>query len=507
MGGFANRLFGNEPLFLRERASTTAAGVGTSNTSGSFNEDGSGAISVEPQPGPAGDKLKLTKKSIPDASNTDEVTSFIKQLRAQYPIRVALEEVASYLFEGFRIKPAPKQEVELKKFLYGTGIYSKVWKIGLELISSGWCVVYVSENDKVLPGITVLHNVSVRRGVDGLAHVYLQLSSSMKDAIKKNSKAYPKYWLQQIDNQNGIDITRVHDNKGRLKQGGAYFISVEPDGENIFPISPLYPALSQIIDTARISEAATNIIDFLKLYMLMVTVGNKDGQDLQSGRPKAIPRSRIDEIGRLLSAGYKTGAAVSPADININHVVPEKDPYLIPHQAADHELKAAERIAGTPSFEDAKNEGTARYLGLRLMPKLDVLRNTVILQQFVLPFLADMADRYPMLVDAYPIWGPGSLLDVRTAMERMKAQLATGGCSIQYLNEILDADYDFAREMTRKEYESGFEDTVGMIWEPTQGISDKQLNVQKDAGQTTEPPIKTDKRNSPLADKGGRPTN
>lgn len=501
---FLGRLLGDEPLFARETASAGAPPVGNPNTSASFQDDKSGAMDLGAQTGPAGERLKAARKAIPAASSLDNIVKVVKQVRSQYQVRPYLENVADFMTDGFRIKPVGARPEELDAFLNSTGIYQKVWRAAFELVTLGWCVIYASEDEKTLPGLTVLHNVTIRRGVDGTPHVYLQLSDQAKSAIKANSKNYPKDWQKQLGSSNGVDITRVYDKGGKLVKGGAYFITLEPDGEDIFPVAPLYPALASIMDTERLSDAAGAVIDFVKYYMLHAKLGNDKGQDERTGRIEKVSTKRVDDTKYLLSAGFKTGAIVSPRDVTVEHVVPEIDPLSGATVPEANRFARMKSLIGVPAVEESKNAAAAAYILKEFMPRIDRVRQ-VLMQQFVEPFLRDMASRYSFMENTTAIWGLHSVQDLGALINRAKFQMTTGACSMQYLNELVDPDFDLDREMARKEYEKGFKDTAGMLWEASSGLSAAALEAEANKQDTAAPVPDASSAPDPNADQGGRP--
>ena len=481
--GLLERMFGIQhpaPAQIRERADMSLVGVGAPAATTTFTVDDIGksadlgTLPMDAQTGSSNTSISGAKRAgVPQPGAIDDVISMIKAVRSQYQVRSTFDDAASFVTEGFRVKPAPGKGQDVTQFLVNTDFYNKVWRVALDLLTIGWCVVYVSEMDKQgLPGITVLHNVSVTRGVDGKAHVFLKLTDTTTDAIKANSKFYPKYWAQSLDSKAGIDITRVIDKTGKWKQGGAYFISLEPDGEDVFPVSPLFPVLGDALDADRMSVVMGQIVDFAKYYLFHIKVGNDKGQDERTGKIQQIQKDRIQAIGTTFGIGLRTGAVISAGDVNPEHFMPEKSPFSIPAEDRDFLNEIVRNQVGLPDVTEASSDAAARFVMKSFLPKVETLRS-VIVNRFVLPFIGDMGSRFPQMQGAYPIWGDNAIQELGTIIQKATAQSNTGGCSIQYLCELLDPDYDFDREMTRKVYEAGFADTVGNLYEPAQGLATK----------------------------------
>ena len=498
--GMLEQLFGQktQAQLSREKADSAIVGVGKSATTTNISPDDIGKtldlgyLPLDAQTGTANNSLTGQKRAgVPQPGALDDVIAMIKAVRSQYQVRSTFEDAASLVSEGFRIKPAPGKGDDVKMFLTATDFYNKIWRIALELLTIGWCVVYVSEMDKQgMPGITVLHNVTVTRGVDGRAHVFLKLDDKTVDAIKQNNKFYPKYWSQSLDSRAGIDITRVIDKTGKWKQGGAYFVSLEPDGEDVFPVSPLFPVLGDALDADRMSVVMGQIVDFAKYYLFHIKLGNEDGQDLRTGKVMQIQKDRIQAIGATFGVGLRAGSVISPGDVHPEHFMPEKSPFDIPSKDRDYLNESVRKQVGLPDVTEASSDAAARFLMKSYLPRVETLRQ-VIMSRFVTPFLLDMTARFPQMADSYAIWGDLAIQELATIISKQTAQSNTGGCSIQYLCELLDPDYDFDQQMTRKEYEAGFKDTVGNLYEPAQGLAGKAENANPDAPNPDGTPDKT----------------
>jgi len=510
MAGLLDGLFGNGSLFGRESASTSVLATGAPAGLGATNSTpDSGAIDMDAQLSKAAAKFTAKRASVPSPGAIDELVGIIKAVRNQYQIRSILEDSASYLVEGFRVKGAPGKSDDTTLFVLETDIEAKCWRIVLDLITIGWCVVYVSEMDKNgYPGITILHNCTVVRGVDGKAHIYLKLSDDAKEAIRNNPKMYPKYWQQTLDDSNGIDITRIYDKSGKLKQGGAYFVSLEPEGEDVYPVSPLYPVLGDAVDAERMGVVLGQLMDLVKFYWFQIRLGNDKGQDERDGRIRKVDMTRIQEVGRAFGLGLKSGAIITPGDVNAEHHAPETSPFLLPRAEREALKDVVQDQIGLPDFETASSDAAARMLAKSFLPKIDVLRG-ILLKKFVLPFLLDMGKRFPQVQGMYPILGDNALQELGTNIQKHRQLASTGAYSLQTLNEMLDPNYDFDREMARKEYEAKFKDTVGNLYEAGQGLAGDDPNAanqeEKPAGKSgdtkTDPKTQADPKSQP-----GRPS-
>lgn len=467
-------------------------------------------LNIAANTGASHTKVALTKKSIPKPDDHAGTISYIKQVRAQLRIREPLQSIANQVTNGFRIKGTP----EIKAWFDSVGMYSKVNRIAFELITTGFCVAYVTEpkGKDVLPQINILHNVQVRRSVDGSNLVFLQLSDEAKEAIRADSSNYPSTWAGELDSEIGINITRVMDSKGKVKSGGAYFITLEPDAEDMFPVSPLYAALGYSVDSEKVLLGLGSALDFVKHYLLQILVGNKDGQDMRDGRIKPVSKERVSSTLFSLSAGYTGGALVTPGDVTVQHNIPDKSPYTMHQDAVTQYGKFFKEDIGLPDFANVSSEGVASYLAKMFLPKLELLRVGIIEAQFLRPLMLQLADRVSGLDTGRILWSNSNTQDLKTITDRAKFQLGTGGVSIQYLNEMLDSDYDFDAQMTQKEIELKSKGTIGMPWEPSQNQStiaqDMAATTSSSGDPSTDPlkPAQAKKVPTGLSDGAGRPT-
>lgn len=472
MAGFVEKLFGSNWWERnRESAGASLAGTGISAATSSITDStDTGAIKMDAQLSSAGTKYSGKRNALPTASSIDNLVSIIKQVRNQYQVRQMLEDSASFITQGFRVKSGPGKGADCKQFVVETEIETKANRIALELVTIGWVVVYVSELDKQgFPGITLLHNVKVTRGVDGKPHIFLMLSDDAKKAVAANSQAYPKYWQQSLESDDGIEITRVYDKSGKLKQGGAYFVCLEPEGEDVFPISPLYPVLGDAVDSQRMSSIMGDLMDLVKFYWFQIKLGNEKGQDERDGRIKAISKDRVREVGAAFGLGIKTGALLTPGDVTAEHHMPETSPWALPRSEREILKGVFQDQTGLPKLGEASSDAAAMALARGYLPRVEKLR-AILLNKFILPFLADVSKRFPQMEGSYPILSEDGIQDLGTTIQKHRQLLSTGAYSLQTLNEILDPDYDFDREIARKTYEEGFKDSVGNLYEPGQGF-------------------------------------
>lgn len=487
MAGLLENLFGKGSPFHREAASTNIVGTGTpAATANTNSEPDSGAIDMDAQLSKAASKFTAKRTSVPAPGSVDEIVGAIKAIRNQYQVRSILDDSAAYITEGFRVKPAPGKSEDTLRFALETEIETRVTRLALELITTGWCVVYASEMDKQgYPGLTVLHNCTVVRGVDGKPRIYLRLSDDAKIAIKANPKAYPKYWQEQIDSSNGIDITRVYDKSGKWKQGGAYFVSLEPEGEDVYPISPLYPVLGDAVDAERMGVVLGQLMDLVKFYYWQIKLGNDKGQDERDGRIRKVDMTRIQETGKAFGLGLKSGAIITPGDVKTEHHVPNPNPFLLPREEREALKDVVQDQVGLPEFDRASSDAAARMMAKSFLPKVETLRK-IILNKFVLPFLLDCGTRFPQIQGMYPILNMDAIQELGTTIQKHRQLFSTGGYSLQTINEMLDPEYDFDREMTRKEYEIKSKELVGNIYEAGQGLGGNQ-DCQDNQGGSNQP--------------------
>jgi hypothetical protein len=471
MASLLERVFGEAPLFQREQAGASIIGTGTPAATVNINAAAdTGAVNMDAELSKAGSKYTAKRASIPAPGSIDDLIGVIKAVRNQYQVRGMLEDTAAYITEGFRVKPAPGKWEDVQRFCVESDIHSKVARLALELITVGWAVVYVSEMDKQgFPGITILHNCTVTRGVDGKHHIFLKLSDNAKDAIRSNPKLYPRYWQGGLDSSDGIDITRVYDKSGKWKQGGAYYVSLEPEGEDVYPISPLYPVLGDAVDAERHGKVLGDLMDLVKWYYFQIRIGNDKGQDERDGRIKAISKDRVQQVAQSFGMGIKSGAIVTPGDVNAEHHSPEKSPWEMPRNEREALKDVFKEQIGLPSFENASSDAAARMLAKSFLPKREKLRD-IIVNKFVLPFLLDMGSRFPQMQGAYYIYGKAALEDLGTLVNLHRELYNTGAYSLQTINEMLDPDYNFEREMAQKKFEAKSKDLVGNLYEVGQGV-------------------------------------
>lgn len=471
MAGLFDGLFGNGKLFQREEASASIFGTNApSSVAATTLEADTGAVNMDAELSKAATKYNAKRGNIPGPGAIDDLIGVIKAVRNQHQVRQILEDAAAYIADGFRVKGAGGKNKEARQFVLDTEVEAKVGRMALELITVGWVVAYVSEMDKQgNPGITLLHNCTVTRGVDGKPHIFLKLTEDAKTAIKNNPKMYPKYWNDMMDDQNGIDITRVYKN-GQWKQGGAYFVTLEPEGEDVYPISPLYPVLGESVDAERHTKVMGDLMDLVKWYWFQIRLGNADGQDMRDGRIKPIQKDRITQVGNAFQMGIRSGAIITPGDVNAEHHTPERSPWELPGKERAALKEVFQHQVGLPNFEEANNAAAAQLMAKSYLPRVEKLRS-ILMTRFVEPFCLDMGQRFPAVMeDSYGILSEGAIQDLGTMIQKHRQMQSTGGYSIQTLNELLDPNYDFDKEMVRKQYEEGFKETVGNLYEIGQGL-------------------------------------
>ncbi len=477
------------------------------------------SIDVPGNYGPSTVKVELSRAKIPKPDATDELIAYIKKFRAQFRVREQINELAYMIVEGFRLKGSP----ELKDLEMRLQLGTKLQRIVFELLTLGWCVVYVSEPKDGYPTLTILHNVTIKRSVDGSYMVFLKLDDKAKLAIQANSKYYPGYWTKDINNENGINISRLIDPSGKWKQGGAYFISLETDAEDILPVPPIYPILGYELDSEMILTGLGTAIDLIKFYLLQARIGNKEGQDIRDGRPKPLSKERLMSMVQNISASWKAGALVGASDIEIVHNIPKDDIYDQHLRAVSTYLGLSDQALGKPPLELAKSGDIAIQMLKELLPKIDGMRHHILENMLLKPMLSDMNGRIKgvQLEGARFVWTNLAIHDVRTQIDRAKLQMATGGCSIQYINEMFDPDYDLDEQVLQKKIEQKNAEFIGLIFEPAQGLADKAIAAAPDpaAATSTEVPPTSGKKttgkptpdnpqpNPIAADTGGRPTN
>lgn len=495
------RIFGYS-FFEKEVADATAVAYGNpAETQQTDQADPLSGLNLAANPGPSHQKLTLGKKSVPTPDQHEALIKYIKQIRSQFRIRKFVEEYVDQVTHGLRIKGTP----EIERFARNANLYSTINKVLVELRTIGWCVVYVSEVENQPISMTVLHNVVVKKSVAGNPIIYLKLDTDAKDAVSKQSKYYPQYWGKEVETEQGINITRLYSDPEMTKwtQGGAYFIRVEPDGEDMFPVPPIYPLLLYVLNSEKILEGMTNMVDMVKLYLIHVKLGNELGQDLRDGRIRSVSQDRISKVIQFLSMGYKVGAIVTPGDVSIEQQFLDKSPYAVNNEAVDAFNKLMLGDSGLPAYEHISSEGVAAFIAKRMLPTVDKLRQ-IVMNQWLKPMFEDLNSRGVKGADsARIVWNDMHMFELKTIIDKVKVQLSTGGCSIEYLNEQFDPDYNFEAEMKRKELEQKSAATVGMIWEPSQGQSDKGMEQAKITGAK---PVATPAID-PNADQGGRPTN
>ena len=437
-------------------------------------------LDLTPNYGPQVLSLAFKQSDIPTATQTDNVIKFVKKLRNQSRIRQKLNEVADMVVQGFRIKGSD----DVNNWFIRAEVYQTVQRIAFELLSLGWCVVYVTEDKKGIPTLKVLHNVAVKRGIDGAPHVWLQLDDFVKQAIMKNPKAYPKYWQQELYADPGIDITRVYDGKAqKVKQGGAYFISISTEPEDVYPTSPLYTLASHIIASERMLLDMDSMVEKLATVLTQITVGNKDGQDMRGGKAKVVEKDRTAALGTAFTSAKKSGTIITPGDVAINTVAPASNPYQTQMETAASQFSVVTQGLGAPDIHNVRSEGTADLLARSMFPTIDRVRHGIITQGFLKIMLLDIADRVSGSDKARILYGLDSIIDQADKLNTAKFRWVTGGLSIRAINEMFDPDYDLDAEMLQKQEESSqYKDIVPLLWEPSQGLSTVALEDAKPTG-------------------------
>lgn len=431
-------------------------------------------INLQPNTGSARKAFVLTRKSIPAPTSHAAMIQYVKEVRSQLRVRKVLEEIADQMTLGFRVKG----NAETKALFNRLQLYGVVNRVFFELISLGWCVVYLSEpRDKnQFPTLTTMHNVEIRRALDGQFLTFLQLDTMAKEVVRANAKVYPDYWIKELEDNMGINITRLQDKSGKSSRGGAYFIRLGCDGEDIYPVPPLYPVLEYLIDSERTLDGAGGLLDILKSYLFHIQIGTKDGQDLRDGRMKPVSPERVNAIGSQVAAISQGGVLATAGDVSFNVITPGKDYYEGYQSNIKHYDQMLHEDTGLPYFETISSEGVASYVARQFLPTMEHLRVGIMEAQFLQPLLTDLAAKGVVGADKARLrWGVENVFDLRTIIERAKTQSATGGVSIRYINELLDADYDFDEELVQKQAELAQKDIIGMIWEPSQNLSVKAL--------------------------------
>lgn len=506
---------------LKEMSSNVVA-VGSPNQGAASNPQDEGvAGDIGVLTGPAAQKLKFTRKEIPRPDDPDSMVAYIKQWRAQLKVRSVLTELGNALVDGFRLKGSP----ELEAWASQQRLYAKLQRIAIDLCTIGWCVVYVSEDPKLPPSLTVLHNVALKRDVYGNEIIYLQLSDEARTAVSTNSKFYPSYWTQQLDSSSGINITRIYKNSAnndgmgttKLTQGGAYFITIEGDGEDLLPLSPIYPFLAMAADAEKISDSVGSFVDAIKYYLLHAKVGDKVGSDARDGRPKPPSKERLTSVLNALSMGFRAGALVTPADVDVSYQVLDKDPLTIPRSAFMHTQADLRKEVGVPDYQDASSEGAAMFMARSFLPSIRFIRHACIVQQFLLPLLADLkaGNRIPGVEKARILWSEDSVHDLGTKLNVAKFKHSTGAYSLQSICEYLDPDYNQEAEFEQKKFEQNNSELIGNIYEISQGQSDKALELAAQQKKQAEQQPKEkpadgktpagENTPAPTEDPGGRP--
>lgn len=467
-----------------ERASVLA--VGSPNQAAPAAEmDQTVAGDINVLAGSASKALTIARKEIPKPDDPDGLVAYIKSWRAQLRPRGIVNDLAYTIVDNFRLKGTP----ELQQWAYQQRLYTKLQRIALDLTTIGWCVVYVSEDPKAPPALMVLHNVSVKRDVLGNEVIYLQLTDDAKEAIQKNPGSYPSYWSQYLDQESGINITRTYDSSGKLTQGGAYFISIGSDSEDVLPVPPVFPYLGMSVDGERVSEQMGAYVDMVKHYLIHAKVGDKVGADLRDGRPKPPTKERLNSILNSLSVGFRSGALVTPSDVDVNITIPEGDPFAVIRNTRTGVMDELRAVLGTPDFSDVQSEGAGALLARGFLPSLHYIRHACIEDQLLRPLLADMASqsRIPGADAPRFLWSDDVSFDLGTRINLVKQKAATGGYSIRTLCESLDPDYNQDAEFEQKQIEQKSIDVIGNIYEPAQGVCDKALQQQEAAPESSDP--------------------
>jgi hypothetical protein len=431
--------------------------------------------------GPTTNRLKLTRKEIPKPEDPDAMVNYIKQWRAQLRIRPILTDLAATIVDNFRLKGSP----ELEAWTFQQRVYSKLQRVALDLATIGWCVVYVSEDPKAPPTLTILHNVAIKRDVLGNEIVYLQLSDEAKAAVKLNSANYPSYWSTYMDDPAGINITRVYDTGGKLTQGGAYFITIEGDSEDTLPLAPVFPFLGSTVDGERISEQLGAFVDMVKHYLIHAKVGDKVGADARDGRPKPPSKERLNAVLNSLSVGFRSGALVTPADVDVEIKTLDKDPFDVVRKNQTATNSDLQRNIGVPPYDEASSEGAAMFMARSFLPATRFLRHGCIMDQLLKPLMADLAaqGRMPGAETARFLWSEDSVHDLGTKLNVVKFKQSTGAYSLQSLCEYMDPDYNLEAELEQKKTEQKSSDVIGNIYEVGQGNSDKTLEAENQAAK------------------------
>lgn len=466
--------------------------VGLPNAAQSGGGANGEVLDLSPNYGSATQALAFKQSDIPRLSDPDNVIKFIKKLRNQTRLNAKFMEIADQIVQGFRIKGSE----EVNNWFIRASVYSAVQRIAYELMTLGWCVVYVNEDKKGLPTLQVLHNVTVKRGIDGTPHVWLQLDSNVKTALKANSKLFPKYWMQQVDLNTGIDITRVYDGKGmKLKQGGAYYISLPTEPEDVYPVPPLYALASHLISSERLLLNVDGLSEVMATVLTQITVGNDQGQDMRSGKAKIVEADRTKKIGEAFLAAKKSGTIVTPGDIAIKTVTPDTNPYTNNLETAKAQGALVQEGIGLPDFQNVPSEGAAAFLARSMFPTIDRVRNGIIQQTFLKVLLLDIADRVSGAEKARILFSLDSIVPLSDKLNIGKFRWTTGGMSIQQINEMFDPDYDREVAMEEKTFErDNYTDVVPLLWEPSQGLSDVALeSAPKTAPKGTDPAAPTPK--------------
>lgn len=457
--------------------------VGKPNTAAPGIGDDGMALDLTPNYSKAGQKLVLKRASLPTLTATNTVIDFIKQLRSQTRVRRELERLANYMVMGLRIKGTP----EVQAWFSRAEMYKQMHRIAFELLTLGWCVVYLNEDKKsVNPNITIMHNVAVKRGIDGAPRVWLYLDDLVKNVVRTQGKQFPKYWSKSVDSPFGIDITRVYDNSGAIKQGGAYFISMPCEPEDVYPVPPLFALLGSVVDTERMLNDVGAAAEKLVPLLTQIRLGNELGQDLRSGRIKAVEGDRVTKVSQTFTAAKTTGTFVGPGDIEVLYKYPTANPFITQIETGKYLDSTIREGIGLPDFQNVPSEGAAAYLAKSLFPDIEFMRKGILQQSFLSILLLDIADRVPGADTARTLWSMDGIWTKTEKLNEAKFRWLTGGMSIQSTNEQFDADYDYAAEIAQKTLEQKDEKIIPLIWEPSQGLSDIAL---KQAASTPATPV------------------
>lgn len=476
MDGFLKRLLNRFETPRGREIGGMIEAVGNPNPTQSGEGANGEVLDLSPNYGPATQALSFQQSDIPAINDAEKVIKFVKKLRNQTAVRATLMDLADQIVQGFRIKGSP----EVVSWFMRAEVYSTVQRIAFELFSLGWCVVYVSEDKKGMPTLKVLHNVTVKRGVDGVPHVWLQLDDTAKQMVQRNPKFFPKYWQQQVGSDAGIDITRVYDGKGmKLKQGGAYFITLPTEPEDVYPVPPLYALARHIIGSERLLLNVDTLTEKMATVLTHIKVGNKDGQDLRTGKAKQVEKDRTVKLGEAFKQAKTSGAIITPADVAIETVVPPANPYGHNIAAAKDSRGFVQDGLGLPDFQNVPSEGAAAFLARSLFPTIDRVRHGIIQQGFLKILLLDIADRVSGADKARIIWSLDSIVPLSDKLNIGKFRWITGGLSIQEINEYFEPDYDVEQSMELKRAEQKFADVVPLLWEPSQGLSDAAVQLRQ----------------------------